>query len=159
MRLNDMVGGWMTDNPVTIAPDRPVIEAYALMAENEVRHLPVVKDGKLVGIVSDRDLHRISPLSKERPAGDVEYLFTTPVSFVMTKSGFVTAEPQTTLAEAARTLVATNIHSLPVLDGEKVVGILSTHDLLRALLGMAREKGAAPPPMIIETKPALPRKP
>jgi len=143
MRLNDMVGGWMTDNPVTIAPDRPVIQAYALMAERDIRHLPVVADGKLVGILSDRDLHRAISEGGAKAVGEIEYQFTTPVSALMTKDGIVTAEPMTTLEEAAKLLVSTKVHSLPVLEGAKLVGILTAHDLLRALLGMVREKAFA----------------
>jgi acetoin utilization protein AcuB len=142
MRLQEMVSGWMTDRPVTIAPDRPIIEAYALMTEHEIRHIPVLEAGRLVGIVSDRDLHRATPLKNARRAGDVQQLFTTPVSEIMTREGFVTVDPQTTLGEAAKLLVHRKVSSLPVLDGERLVGIVTTHDLLRALMGMPRERPA-----------------
>lgn len=138
MRLNEMVGGWMTDNPVTLTPERPVIAVYALMAEHEIRHVPVVEDGRLVGLISDRDLHQATPLGRARKPGDIAHLFTTPVSEIMTKEGFVTVDPQTTLGEAAKRLVDANVHSLPVLDGDRLVGILTTHDILRAVMGLGK---------------------
>ena len=138
MRLSETVGGWMTEDPVTMTPDRPVIEAYALMAEHEVRHIPVVERGRLVGIISDRDLHRASPLGKAREPGDVGHLFTTPVAEIMTRSEIRTVAPATPLGEAARQLVHAKVSSLPVLAGDRLVGIITTQDLLRALLGMSR---------------------
>ena len=79
MRLNEMVGGWMTENPITLAPERGVIEAYALMTQHDIRHLPVVEEGRLIGMLSDRDLHRVLPVGDARNPADIRHLFSTPV--------------------------------------------------------------------------------
>lgn len=139
MRLNDMVSGWMTDHPVTMTPDRPVIEVYALMAEHGIRHIPIVEGERLVGIVSDRDLHRLAPIRRGWRADDVGPLFCTPVSEIMTREKLLTVDPVATLAEAATLLVSAKVGSLPVLDGDRLVGLLTSYDLLRALMGLPRE--------------------
>jgi acetoin utilization protein AcuB len=138
MRLKEMVSGWMAEHPVTMSPGRPVVEAYALMAEHGIRHLPVVEGERLVGIISDRDLHRRAPLGRAREG--VQDLFRTPVSEIMTRESFVTVDPMSTLEEAASLLVRHKVHSLPVIDRDRLVGILTTHDILRALTGLPREK-------------------
>lgn len=139
MRMTDTVTAYMTEHPITIAPVRPVVEAYAIMAEHGVRHLPVVENGRLVGMISDRDLHRGAPLRDARKPGAVDRLFATPVAEIMTLPPLVTIDPLTTLGEAARLLIETGVHSLPVLDEEqRLVGIVTTHDLLRALTGRPR---------------------
>lgn len=137
MRLEVMVSGWMTTCLVTISPGRPVIEAYALMAEHGIHHLPVLEGERLVGILSDRDLHRAAPLWKEHKPRDLQHLMT-PVADVMTKQGFVTIDPLAKLSEAAKRLVEGRVNSLPVLDGDRVVGILTSHDILRAVMGLPR---------------------
>ena len=58
MRLQDTVSGCMSDRPVTLPPDRPLIDAFVLMIEYDVRHVPVVDAGRLVGILSNRDVRR-----------------------------------------------------------------------------------------------------
>jgi acetoin utilization protein AcuB len=137
MRLKETASGWMTDDPVTLAPDRPVIEAYALMIGHGVRHLPVMKAGNLVGMISDRDLQRATRLDRARKPGDIAHLFSTPVSDIMTRERFVTIDPLTSLGEAAALMVGEDVHALLVLDGERLVGILTTHDILRAVTGRA----------------------
>lgn len=119
MRLNELVSGWMTDRPVTITPDRPVAEALATMSRHGIRHLLVVDGERLLGVVSDRDIACAARLEQ-------------PVSAIMTADEIITADPLTTLAEAARTLVFAKVGALPVLDGGRLVGLVTTHDLLRA---------------------------
>jgi CBS domain-containing protein len=139
MRLNDMVSGWMSEHPVTLAPSRPIIEAYALMAEYGIGHLPVLAEGRLVGIVSDRDLHRAARLRDARKPADVSHLFATPVAEIMTRAPFATVEPLATIREAAAKLLAFDVHSLPVVEeGDRLVGLLTSSDLLRALVGTSR---------------------
>lgn len=166
MRLEDLVSGWMTDHPITIAPEQPVIEAYAAMVEHGIHHIPVLKEGKLVGIVSDRDLHRSAPLGGGRTFKDAEAVFKTPVAMIMTKENLLTVGPLATLAEAAKILVEANVHSLPVVDGDRLVGLITTRDLVAALLGLARARDAerpegvgAPPEAKRRFEPRRPKRP
>ncbi|GIW73179.1 MAG: hypothetical protein KatS3mg102_2721 [Planctomycetota bacterium] len=137
MREAQLVSGWMTEHPVTVEPDEPVVDAYALMTQHSIRHLPVVEGGRLVGILSNRDLYRASPRFGGKSHRAVAALFRTPVREVMTREGLLTVEPTTTVAEAARLLIEAKVSSLPVLEGERLVGIITSEDLLRALLEQA----------------------
>src|SRR6266487_4324746 len=85
---------FMTANPHTIGQEQPLAVAHRMMRENHVRHLPVLEGGKLVGVLSQRDLHLIETLR------DVDQATTT-VEEAMTMEVYVTA-PNTPLDEAAR---------------------------------------------------------
>ena len=134
MRLDDMVSGWMTERPTTLTPDRPLSDACTIMFDRDIRHIPVTREGRLVGIISDRDLTRRGPIADAMVHQLVDRFFSTKVSDVMTQDDVRTVGPMTTLAEAARVLIATKRSALPVLDGDSLVGIITTHDLLRALV-------------------------
>lgn len=141
MRVKELVSGWMTERPTTIDPDAPAVEAYAVMASAGIRHLPVVQDERLVGMVSDRDLYRYAPLA-DGVGGTraLRRLYERPVRQVMTGGPCITADPLTTLSEAADILVRHKVSALPVLDEGRLIGILTSHDLLRALSREPREE-------------------
>lgn len=126
----------MTLTPVTITPNVSVTEALRLMTERKIRRLPVVdRDGKLVGIVSDRDLLLASP----SPATSLavweihELLAKLTVEKTMTAE-VITVQEDTPLEEAARVMVDKRIGGLPVMKGSKLVGIISESDLFKTLL-------------------------
>jgi acetoin utilization protein AcuB len=131
------VKAWMATDPVTIRPDTEVRAARALMRDNGVRHLPVVEDGRLVGIVSDRDL-RIDDRSLRRLAtlermGEVlgEGL---PAEAVMTESVH-TVGPDASVGDAARTMLSRRVSAVPVVDDDgTLLGIITTTDCLLAAL-------------------------
>jgi acetoin utilization protein AcuB len=115
----------------TVGPDDGAEEAAALMHENGWRHLPVVQDGELVGIVSDRDIRR------ERGRGQLE-LGT--VGEIM-MPGPVTAKPDERLSSAALVLRTAKVSALPVVERRRLVGLVTLVDVLgpcaRALAGVA----------------------
>ena len=106
-----------------IGPEATVFEAIELMAQKNVGALPVVDNGRLVGIISERDYTRKVILkgkaSKETP---VKEIMTEPV---------LTVEPSAGLAECMRIVTERRVRHLPVLDRDKLVGILSIGDLLK----------------------------
>jgi acetoin utilization protein AcuB len=115
---------------LTIGADTPLAEAYRTMQEHGVRHLPVVDDGRLVGVVSDRDLRLATSVLAPVPfAPDAA------VSAVMAREP-VTAGPSDPVEDAARAMRDRKIGCLPVLDGGRLVGILTGRDLLHALVRM-----------------------
>ena len=126
----------MTPNPITVRPDATVAEVWDLMSESEVRHLPVVDRGALIGMVSDRDLARFDigrlPLA-EGPAA-VRRELGTPVVKLMS-SDVIAVNPETELAEVVELLVEHRIGAVPVvrIGTREVVGIVSYIDVLRAL--------------------------
>ena len=129
---------WMTRDPITAAPTLSIKAAWRLLQERRIRHLPVVEGGKLVGIVTDRDLRRVLP----SPATSLEihelnYLLDKiTVSEVMTKD-VISTTPFTLIPDVARTLLRNRIGAVPVLEGGALVGIISQTDVLEALTSVA----------------------
>lgn len=121
---------FMTANPVAIASDRTLAEAHRLMREKQIRHLPVVDEGRLVGVVSQRDLYLLETLQGIDP--DAER-----VEEAMTAEPF-TVTPDASLDEVASTMAEHKYGSAVVLDGGAVVGLFTTVDALRALAAVAR---------------------
>lgn len=134
----------MTANPFTIGPDATVPQAVEVMRKNNVRKLPVVRDGRLVGIVSQSDIDRASPsLATSFSAGEVAYLLgKLKVAKVMTRNP-VTVGPDALLEEAAILMRDRKIEILPVMDGERLVGVITESDLLEAFVELngARDRG------------------
>jgi len=118
------VTNWMTRNPVCIGPREPLSKAAALMAAGGFRQLPVVEGKDLVGIITDRDLRHHDG-----------YLESTLVDAAMT-SAPLTIHPDETAEAAAQLMIKHKIGALPVVQNGHVIGILSTSDLLKALLGV-----------------------
>ncbi|HEX4803552.1 MAG TPA: CBS domain-containing protein [Myxococcaceae bacterium] len=128
MRISD----YMTRSPHTIAVDRTLSEAHSLMRQFRIRHLPVVERGKLVGIVSERDLHLVETLKDVSPAEAT-------VEEAMSQEVFVTA-PGSSLSRVARVMASRKLGSAVVVHHGQVLGIFSTVDALRALSEIAAEK-------------------
>jgi acetoin utilization protein AcuB len=125
----------MTSNPYTISPDATIAEALELMRNNGIRKLPVIKGGELVGIVTEREMLEVSP-SKATTLSvfEVNYLLgKTKVSQVMTKD-VVTITSDALLEEAALLMRDNNISALPVLEGEKLCGIITETDIYNAFI-------------------------
>jgi len=122
-----MVKDRATTPAMCIAPDTLFRDALTLMREHECRRLPVVDDGRIVGIVTERDLHRAVPRFVDAPV-EVSELMTTSV---------VTTGMEDSLREAARTMMERRIGSLPVVDAEgRVLGIITETDIFRTFVTM-----------------------
>ncbi|MGC8970730.1 MAG: CBS and ACT domain-containing protein [bacterium] len=125
----------MTPNPIVIDPETSILDALHIMKENKVRRLPVVAHGKLVGIVTEKDL-RESPSLKATSLSiyELNYLLAkTPVKEVMTKDP-ITVTPDTTIEEAAVIMRDNQISGLPVVEDGKVVGIVTETDIFDMLV-------------------------
>jgi CBS domain-containing protein len=106
----------------SISPTATVYEAIARMSEKSVGALLVLSEGRLVGIISERDYAR-KVILKERSSKD------TPVWEIMT-DGVITAGPNSTVEECMRVMTENRIRHLPVVDAERVLGIVSIGDLV-----------------------------
>jgi acetoin utilization protein AcuB len=130
------VRDWMSSDPVTVSVDDTVSEARRLLDTEGVRHLPVVDDTRLVGILSDRDVAiREAALRQAVLRNDIATLLDDerPVEAVMS-SDVHTVGADVPIAEAARTLVSRRINALPVVEDGRLVGILTSTDCLLATL-------------------------
>lgn len=125
----------MTPNPVVVGPMNSVAKAIRLMRQHAIRRLPVVENGRLVGIVTSGDLRRITGLSSIlRDQSQDNFLWHhIPVANVMSTHP-ITVAPTTSASEAAAILIERKIGGLPVLDGEELVGIITSTDLLRYMI-------------------------
>ena len=118
----------MTTAVIAVAPDATLEQVCEAMHAKNIRHLPVVESGKLVGVVTDRDIHNATSalcLTPSNPQGLVRDAMAKQVK---------TAHPLDPVEDAARTMRSLKIGCLPVLDGETLVGIITGIDLLDALL-------------------------
>ena len=137
--LKHEVRRYMTPEPVVTKSSRTLWDAHQLMRERGVRHLPVVDDGRLVGIVSQRDLYLLETLRGVDIATET-------VDEAMTADPY-TVDPTTSVAEVAHTMAEHRYGSAVVVDRGEVVGVFTTTDALRALAGLIqRGPHAAEPP-------------
>lgn len=135
----------MSRHPITITADVPIDEALQLMRESKVRRLPVMdKQGKLIGIVSEKDLLYASPSpATSLSIHEIHYLVSRiKVADVMTKD-VITVGEYTPLEEAARIMVDHKIGGLPVVRDGALVGIITETDLFKIFIELlgAREEG------------------
>jgi acetoin utilization protein AcuB len=134
----------MSKPVITIPPEMPVVDALNLMKREHIRRTPVIKDGKLVGIVSDKDLLNASPSpATSLSVWEMNYLLSKiMVRDVMTKK-VLTISEDTPIEEAARIMADNKIGGLPVTRAGKVVGIITETDLFKVFLELmgARENG------------------
>jgi acetoin utilization protein AcuB len=115
----------MTAAPETIRPGLPLAEAHRLMRERNIRHLPVLEGGKLVGVVSQRDLYLIESLKGVDPEK-------VPVEEAMSPQVWA-VDPETPVVEAARYMHSHKDGCAVVVDHEKVIGVFTTTDGMRVL--------------------------
>jgi acetoin utilization protein AcuB len=112
----------MTSDPVTIGPNEKLSKVKRIMEAGHFRRVPVVDAGQLIGILTERDLHKY--------AG---FLNSTKVNAAM-RTALITVTPQNTVEDAARLMLTHKIGGLPIVASGKLVGIVTTTDLLRAFL-------------------------
>jgi len=129
------VGNRMTRNLVTIDKDADILKVRNLFAKHDIYQLPVVQNGKLVGIITDRDIRENSPSpASTLSTHELNYLLSEiKVENIMTKK-VVTVTPGTTIEAAAKLINEKRVNSLPVVVNDEPVGIITTCDLLDILL-------------------------
>jgi acetoin utilization protein AcuB len=134
-----LVKDYMTRHPLMAEPSMSIVEAKRYMWENNLRHLPVVGDGKrLLGLITRQTLlvdpGRLGSLDVWEIAG---YLSRLTVGDVMLKAGdLITCGPEITIEEAARIMVENRVGGLPVVEDSIVVGIITETDMLTQLMEM-----------------------
>jgi acetoin utilization protein AcuB len=125
------VDGIMSREVVTVSPDAALMDIRKRLEEGGFRHMVVVEDEKLCGVISDRDvLKAISPFldTYSEEHRDVKTL-SQPASEIM-ESNPITVTPGTSIEDASRTLLDNRVGSLPVVEGGDLVGIVTGKDML-----------------------------
>lgn len=137
----------MSRNVYTLTADSPIVDAMKLIELHQIRHIPVVDENDhLIGIISDRDIRDVSPSIFH----STEHLedFLKPVSSIM-KKNVITAHPLDFVEEISSLFYEHHIGCIPIVDDEKVVGIITETDILHTLVELM---GAHQPSSHIEVK-------
>src|SRR5690349_24634188 len=113
----------MTPEPAWVGPDDALTSALELMEAGDFRAVPVIDNGKLVGIVSDRDIRRHSGEREDAKIGRIM------------SGNPICISPDDTVNEAVRIILSYKIGGLPVIEGRNLVGIITTTDILKTVLG------------------------
>jgi len=132
MKVKDL----MTEKVLTVSPEDRVDRVFFLFNFENIRHVPVVEKGRLVGIVSDRDIKKIlGPVKKtiERADGTSVTISSRKVRTLLSRKP-VTIEPEQRAADAAAIMAKRKIGALPVVHKDKLVGIITATDILRAFV-------------------------
>jgi acetoin utilization protein AcuB len=143
MEENMFVRERMSRPVISVSPVEPINEVLAMFRNEHIRRAPVMKEGKLVGIVSERDLLNASPSSATTlSVWEMNYLISkVKIKDVMTRK-VITVDENTPIEEAARIMADKKIGGLPVVSDGKIVGMITETDLFKILLELmgARQK-------------------
>ncbi|HEX2741601.1 MAG TPA: CBS and ACT domain-containing protein [Rubrobacter sp.] len=127
----------MTKDVVTLGPEASAAEAWSLCREHNIRHVPVVQEGRLAGLVSDRDLRDVRGGGEGRESDTPRWVR---LGDMMTRN-VVTIHPLDTIEHAARELYERKIGCLPVVADDELVGIITSEDMMRTLIEMVGAQG------------------
>ncbi|MCA9899576.1 MAG: CBS domain-containing protein [Ardenticatenaceae bacterium] len=140
MRL-ELVMDWMSRDVVTAVPTLGILDADALMREHNIRRLPVVDNGRLVGIVTYGDIREARPsAATSLSTWEMNYLLANlNLAEVMTKAP-IAISPAATIGEAADLMLTNQISGLPVVDGDgRLVGIITESDIFHMVVHQWRQ--------------------
>ncbi len=135
-----LVKDWMTSNPYSIGPKMHITKANELMKEINIRRLPVIENGKLIGILTDGDIREAGPsdvssLSKY----ETNYLLSgLVVSDVMTKEP-ISVNSTNSIRSVAEIMLEKKIGGIPVVDDQELVGIITVSDIFKVLMDVFEE--------------------
>lgn len=137
----NLVRDWMTPNPLTVTSNVTIPEAYWMMVNNKIRRLLVVDNENLVGVITIDDLRQKIPFTTFSldavRASDI--LTNYPIGKIMSLNPKTTS-PDIPLVKAAQLMLENNISTLPVMDDDKLVGIITESDIFRAFVEFSEKK-------------------
>jgi acetoin utilization protein AcuB len=132
----ELVKDWMTSNVITVAMDTTLPEAHKLMIEHQIRRLPVMKNGRLVGMVTRGDVRGAEPSdATSLSIWEINYLLSRlKIEEIMTAQP-VTTRADATIGEVAERMLAHKISGLPVMnDQDELIGIITESDIFRMIV-------------------------
>jgi acetoin utilization protein AcuB len=135
MRVRDL----MTAKPITVDPETPMLEARQRMVEERIRHLIVVEEARVVGIVTDRDIRLNLPSpATSLSVWELNFLLAKLTVGGVMSTGVLVVDPDRPIAEAARIMMEHKIGALPVVHEGRLIGIVTESDFVRAMAGAVR---------------------
>lgn len=145
----------MSQPVITVKPELPIMEAMNLMKQENIRRTPVIDSGRLVGIISDKDLLNASPSdATSLSVWEINYLLSQiTVKEVMTRE-VITVDETTPIEEVARIMADNKIGGVPIMRNGRVVGLITETDLFKIFLELmgARESGVRVTAMVPEKR-------
>lgn len=155
MRPEEPVSRVMTETVVVIEVDRPVSEVLDCFFQYPIHHLPVVRDGKLVGMLSSADVMKLEFFVPKGAADRAAYLDERLTIGQLVRTPALTLQAGATVGEAAERMIDAGVHAAPVVDeDDRVLGIVTTTDVIRSLLHGPPRKGVVPPPRTVQAPPS-----
>lgn len=135
MKKREPVSHIMTKQVVTVQENDTLEDVVAIFKNNRMRHLPVLKGTKIAGMISSNDINRLTfgRLFENQDASDEAILKMLTISQVMTHK-VVSVSSDTSIREVAELFAEAEFHSLPVVDNDSLVGIITTTDVIRYML-------------------------
>jgi acetoin utilization protein AcuB len=136
LKRKELVKDWMTSDVITVASDMSLTEAHHLMTDNKIRRLPVVKNDRLVGIITRGDVREARPSdATSLTIWEINYLISKlKIKDIMAPNP-ISILPNATLAEAAQLMLDNKFSGLPVVDSnKKVIGIITESDIFRMVV-------------------------
>jgi acetoin utilization protein AcuB len=136
----------MATDLTTLQEDEALLDATLIFSRSTIRHIPILRGKRLVGIVTERDLKHYTPsILSGIPVEEYNRLMeTTPLSKIMTRE-LLTVRPDTFIYEAVQILLARRIGCLPVVERDELKGIITATDMLRMLAELLIERGDMSP--------------
>ncbi len=137
----ELIKDWMTRSVITVTSETTLPAAHKLMDEHKVRRLPIVEDGRLLGIITRGDVRGAEPSqATSLSIWELNYLLANlPIAEIMTTNP-ITVSSEATISVAAQIMLANRVSGLPVLDAsEKIVGIITESDIFRLVVTHWRE--------------------
>jgi CBS domain-containing protein len=145
----------MTEAVVAIEVDRPASEVLDCFLQYSIHHLPVVRAGRLVGMLSSADVMKLEFFMPKAAADSARFLDSRVTLERLMRTPVISVGPATSVAEAAERMVEAGVHAVPVVDEEeRVLGLVTTTDVIRSLLHGAPRRGVASPARLPERPPA-----
>ena len=133
MRVKEL----MSALPITVGPESLVLDARRTMEEHRIRHLLVVEDGRLAGIVTDRDIRLNLPSpATSLSVWELNHLLARLTVREVMRSSVIVVDPNRDAADAASILLSEKIGALPVVYGDRLVGIVTESDFVRAFVDL-----------------------
>jgi len=147
MRPDEPVSRIMTETVIVIEADRPVSEVLDCFFQYPIHHLPVVRDGRLAGMLSSADVMKLEYFAPKSAADRASYLDERLTIEQLMHRPVVSLRASVSLDDAAERLIGSGVHAVPIVDeADRVVGIVTTTDIIRSLLHGPPRKGTVPPP-------------
>jgi len=134
MNLNIPISEIMTTNVLFVHYNNKLDEVERLMNSKKIKHLPVLKEGKLNGIVSLTDLQRLGFTKSITDSDEKSFMYETLNIEDVMMNNPVTINSKTTIKEVVKILIQSDFHALPVVDNEVMLGIVTTTDLMAFIL-------------------------